>query len=87
MTLVTKGSQKISTTSCEHNEEVKEFFARAKSRQESFNTQIKFFNILSSCFQHGKGVANKLEFHKICYEAVCVLIQYEMENEHTLMII
>lgn len=79
--------KKISTTSREHNEEVKEFFARAKSRQESFNTRLKFFNVLSGCFRHGKGVADKLEFHKICFEAVCVLVQYDMENGHPLLVI
>jgi len=41
---------KISVTSREHDDKVKKFFARAKSRQESFNTRLKFFNVLSGCF-------------------------------------
>jgi len=46
---------KISTTLSEHKSDTKHFFARAKSRQETFNTRLKFFNVLSGRFRHGKG--------------------------------
>jgi hypothetical protein len=59
---------KISTTVAEHSRDVKEFFARAKSRQETFNTRLKFFNVLSGCFRHGKGAKQKLELHKTCVD-------------------
>ncbi len=35
---------KISTTVDTHSAEVKEFFARAKSQQETINTRLKSFN-------------------------------------------
>jgi hypothetical protein len=47
---------KISTTVDMHSAEFKDFFARAKSWQETINTTLKSFNILSCCFCHGKGV-------------------------------
>jgi hypothetical protein len=57
-------SSKVSTVVDEHSAEVKEFFAQAKSRQETINTTLKSFNVLSCCFCHGKGVENKLEAHQ-----------------------
>jgi len=65
---------KISTTADAHSAEVKEFFARAKSRQETINTRLNSFNVLSCRFRHGKGVENKLRLHQTCFEAVCVLV-------------
>ena len=77
--------KKVSVTCREHNEEVKEFFARAKSRQETFNGRIKVFEVLDGRFRHGKGVQNKMDLHKMCFEAVCVAVQYDMENGYPLM--
>jgi hypothetical protein len=77
--------QKISITQDEHFAEVKQFFARVKSRQETFNTRLKFFNVLSGCFCHGKGAEDKVQAHKRCIEAICVLVQYDLENGHPLM--
>ncbi len=76
---------KISATVDEHSAEVKEFFARAKSRQETINTRLKSFTVLSGRFCHGKGAENKLRVHQTCFEAICVLVQYDMENGHPLM--
>jgi hypothetical protein len=70
---------KISTTVHAHSAEVKEFFARAKSWQETINTRLKSFNVLSCCFRHGKGVENKLRLHQTGFEAICVLVQYDLE--------
>ncbi len=75
---------KISTTVDAHSAKVKEFFARAKSRQETINTRLKSFNVLSCCFCYGKGVENKLKLHQTCFEAICVLVQYDLV-EHGLM--
>ncbi len=75
---------KISTTADVHSAEVKEFFARAKSRQETINTRLKYFNVLSCRFRHGKSVENKLRLHQTCFEAICVLVQYDLA-EHGLM--
>ena len=75
---------KLSTTVDEHSDKVKEFFARAKSRQETINTRLKSFNVLSGRFRHGKGAENKLEAHQRVFEAVCVLVQYDLKF-HPLM--
>jgi len=55
-------------------EEVRRFKGRARSRQETFNARIKIFSVLSGLFRHG------VEKHQICFEAVCVIVQYQMEN-------
>jgi hypothetical protein len=75
---------KLSTSVDEHSDKVKEFFARSKSRQETINTRLKSFNVLSGRFRHGKGVENKLEAHQRVFEAVCVLVQYDLRF-HPLM--
>ena len=79
--------EKISTTSPEHSNKVKDFFGRAKERQETFDAMMKIFNILSGCFGHGKGAKDKMEFHKLCFKADCILVQYDMENGYPLMVI
>lgn len=50
------------------------FKGRARARQESFNAKIKTFGVLAQNFCHS------MEQHKICFEAVCVIVQYKLEN-------
>jgi len=50
------------------------FKSLARSRHETFNSNLKNFKCLAECFWHG------LEKHKIVFEAVCVICQYQMEN-------
>ncbi len=78
---------KISITQSEHSAEVKQFVARVKSRQETFNARLKFFNVLGGRFRHGKDAKDKdkLQAHETCFEAVCVLVQYDLDNGHPLM--
>ncbi len=47
---------------------------RARARHETFNARIKNFACLDSRFRHG------ISKHKICFEAVCVIVQYQLEN-------
>jgi hypothetical protein len=54
--------------------ELKHFKSRARCRHESFNGRIKHFQILSECFK------NPLEKHVIAFTAVCVIVQYQMDN-------
>jgi hypothetical protein len=61
---------KISTTKPGHSKEVKKSFARAKSRQETLFARMKNFNVLKHRFRHDIGL------HKICLEAVAVIVQY-----------
>jgi hypothetical protein len=50
------------------------FKSRARLRQETFNGRLKFFASLSQTFRHG------IDKHKLVLEAVCVTVQYHMDN-------
>ena len=73
-----RGEQQISTWNTLDTPMVKEFKKRARARHETFNGRIKKFTILDERFHH--GVAK----HKAVFEAVCVIVQYDMENGHPL---
>ena len=75
---------KLTVTRGEHSREFKKFLGRAKNRQESMHTRLTSFGVLSQRFRHGKGTKDKMEFHQMCCEAVCVIVQYDLENGHTL---
>jgi hypothetical protein len=64
----------ISTPSSHDNEQVRKLKSRARSRHETFNARIKIFQCLDQQFRHG------IEKHKIVFEAVCVICQYQLEN-------
>jgi hypothetical protein len=64
----------ISTPSSHDTPEVRKFKGRARARQETFNARIKTFACLEKRYRHG------LEKQKITFEAVCIIIQYQMEN-------
>lgn len=70
--------QTVSTTRRTDTAELKEFKARAKSRQETFNSRIKGFRILATEFRHG------IEHHKMVMESICILVQYDLESGHPL---
>ena len=61
---------KISTTNPGHSRDVKKFFARARARQETLFARMKFFDVLRHRFRHD------IALHKICLEAVAVIVQY-----------
>ena len=54
--------------------EVKKFKARALARHESFNNRIKMFGCLAQKWRHD------LEDHKMVFEAICVIMQYQIDN-------
>lgn len=54
--------------------EVRKFKGRARSRQECFNSRLKNFKCLKEEFRHGE------KKHAICFEAVVVICQYQLEN-------
>jgi DDE superfamily endonuclease len=71
---------------------VKEFKKRSQARHETFNARLKSFKILSTRFRHrhshrGNPSVTCHDNHKAAFEAVCVLIQYDMENGHPLFAI
>jgi hypothetical protein len=64
----------ISTPNPYDDKKVKEFKRRAQARHESFNGRLKTFKCLDTRFRHG------IEKHKISFEAIAVICQYQMEN-------
>ena len=76
---------KTSTTVDGHSDKVRDFF-ESRSRQETLNTRLKSFNVLSGRFRHGKGAENKLKAHQRLFEAVCVLMQYDLKVHHLMEI-
>jgi hypothetical protein len=64
----------ISTRNTFDTPEVKVMKMRARARHETFNGRIKNFNILAERFRHD------VSKHQIVFVAVCVIIQYDMEN-------
>jgi hypothetical protein len=65
---------KVAVTRAGDSDEVKKFKARARSRHETFNARIKSFKILDTEFRH------QFERHKTVFEAVCICVQYDIEN-------
>lgn len=56
------------------SDEVRNFKNRARARQEAFNSKLKKYNCLSHKFRH------KFAKQFVCFDAVAVLCQYEMEG-------
>lgn len=54
--------------------EVKDFKRRARARHETFNGRLKSFQCLDVRFRHD------IKKHKMAFEAVAVVCQYQMEN-------
>lgn len=58
------------------SDKVKKFKARALARHETLNGRLKNYAILRSYFRHDK------ENHGDAFEAVCVMVQYQMDRGH-----
>jgi hypothetical protein len=71
-------NNQLSTPNRYDAEPLKKVKRRARARQETLNARLKSYNILNERFRHG------LKWHKAAFEAVCVIVQYEMENGHPL---
>ena len=56
------------------SKELKNFKSRARCRHESLNGRLCNFKILQDKFRHG------MKNHKIAFEAVAVIVQYQMDN-------
>ena len=71
---------KIITTRKGQSAELKKWMGRVKSRQETFFSRVKSFNIMKNRFRHGKcGAKDKMNRHKLCFESVVVLLAYDIE--------
>jgi len=82
--LYTGGGDKVAIRNEFDTDEVREFKKRVRARHESFNSRIKSFKVLDSRFRNRGGcrigLEGVLETHKAAFEAVCVIVQYDMEN-------
>lgn len=67
-------SELIATPNSHDTPEVRQFKSRVLARHETFNGKIKGFSILSDCFRHG------VIKHKLAFESVTVIGQFELEN-------
>ena len=55
-------------------ERLKKYKSRVRCRLETFNGRIKNFGLLANRFR------GKEENHKHAFEAICVMVQYQMDN-------
>jgi DDE superfamily endonuclease len=63
----------ISTPRSRNPQHLRNFKSRARARHERFNGMVKTFDCISGQFRHG------IRCHKIVFEAVCVVCQYQIE--------
>jgi len=69
-----RGCKNLSCSNSHDTPEVRKMKGRARARQEAFNKRIKTFQCLDTRFRHaGKK-------HHLCFEAVVVICQYQLEN-------
>lgn len=66
------------------SKQTKDYINGSKARQESYHWRLKTYQVLRSPFRHGKSKNSKLRVHKICAEAICVIVQYDLKY-HPLM--
>ena len=74
--------EKISCVTEHNHPDTKKFKKRALARQETVNMRIKQFKIIEDRFCHGNQ--NDHLFHKACFEACCILVQYKIEGNNPL---
>ena len=82
LVIVDKGypeEEQISIPNTFDSDAVKIFKQHARASQQPFNSRIKAFKILTSCFWSNH------ELHGIVFDAVCVIVQFDMEVERPLM--
>lgn len=65
---------KFSTPNPHDSKNVKAFKGRVRARHESVNKRIKDFKVIDGPFRSSHV------HHKIAFEAVCILVQYDLEN-------
>jgi hypothetical protein len=69
-----RSSEKVSV-SCSHDSpELRRFKSRARARQESFWRRLKCFKCLGERYHH------PIDKHRMIFEAVCVVVQYQFEH-------
>lgn len=71
--------EKISVRNELDLQQARRFKKRVRARHENVNARLKAFKILSDRFRHS------IKKHQMVFEAVCVIVQYDMDNGHPLM--
>jgi hypothetical protein len=71
-------ADQLSTLNAHNSKEVSRFKSRGLKRHERFNGYTKAFDFLSGRFRH---ITDRFEN---CFEAVCVICQYQIENGYDL---
>jgi len=69
-----KGQEKLSIKNPRDPKPFRQFKARSLARHETFNGRLKMYGALSQCFKHD------LDLHRFVFEAICVTVQYQMDN-------
>jgi hypothetical protein len=70
-----KKCNKLSTPNPCEDKATRKFRARARARHEAFNARLKNFELLDQRFRH-----RNINKHKMAFEAICVICQYQLEN-------
>lgn len=68
------GEAQISAPNEEDTPAVKMYKQRARARHENLNGRLKWFEILNIPFRHN------VDNHGVVFNAVCVIVQYALEN-------
>ena len=68
-----RGDKKLAHPDCMETKELQNFKSRARLRQESLNGRLKKFGALEQTFKHG------VKKHKFAFEAICVMVQNQMD--------
>ena len=77
--------EKVVISRAQHSSQLRKFLGRAKNRQETFHGRLKSFKVLGERFRNnGRSTREKLDLHKTCVEAVCVIVQYDLESGNPL---
>ena len=61
--------------------ELRSFKSRCRARHETFNSRIKNFRVLSDTYRHD------IRKHQSAFQAVCVIVQYQIRNGAPLFVI
>ena len=59
----------MTTSSPDLPKDMREWIGRCLARQETLHARLKFFNILSHRFRHGKSPKERMNMHKMAVEA------------------
>ena len=63
------------------SKELNNFKSHGRLRHETFNSRLKFFNALALPFQHG------FNNQKFIFEAIVVIVQYQMDNGSPIFVV